>query len=70
MKEQIVVIGGGDHARVVISILKKLDRYEIIGYTDLKNKGNLFGVPYIGEDEQLRVQPSDSVTKNAVLGLG
>ena len=41
VKEKIVVIGGGDHARVVISILKKLGWYEIIGYTDLEHKGDL-----------------------------
>ena len=34
--KSIVVIGGGGHAKVVISILRKLKRYRILGYTDLK----------------------------------
>ena len=32
--DAIVVIGGGGHAKVVISILRKLKRYRILGYTD------------------------------------
>ena len=38
MKEKIVILGGGGHAKVIISILKKIDKYEIVGYTDLENK--------------------------------
>jgi len=70
VKEKIVVIGGGDHARVVISILKKLGWYEIIGYTDLEHKGDLLGVPYIGKDEELQKVPAGPAKKHAVLGLG
>ena len=43
--EEIVVVGGGGHAKVVISILRKLEGYRILGYTDLKDNGALIGVP-------------------------
>ena len=36
MKDKIVVIGGGGHAKVIINILKKVGEYDILGYTDLK----------------------------------
>jgi len=49
----IVVVGGGGHARVVISILRKLSHYRIIGYSDLKDNGTLLGAPYLGSDEAL-----------------
>ena len=35
--DEIVVIGGGGHAKVVISILRKLNRHRILGYTDQPN---------------------------------
>ena len=34
--KQIILIGGGGHCRVVISILKELPEYEIFGITDFK----------------------------------
>lgn len=52
MKE-IIVIGGGGHAKVVISILKKIREYNIIGYTDINNRGKILGVSHYGNDEKL-----------------
>ena len=39
MKEKIVIIGGGSHARSILALLRKnkLSKY-ILGYTDLKKK--------------------------------
>ena len=51
--DAIVVIGGGGHAKVVISILRKLKRYRILGYTDPKDNGAVLGVPYLGPDGEL-----------------
>lgn len=53
MKDNIVVIGGGGHAKVIINTIKKLDNYNIIGYTDNSNKGLLLGVKYLGTDANL-----------------
>jgi sugar O-acyltransferase (sialic acid O-acetyltransferase NeuD family) len=47
--DRIVVIGGGGHAKVVISVLKK-SAYDIVGYTDGHDRGALLGVPYLGND--------------------
>ena len=46
---EIVVIGGGGHAKVLISLLKKLG-WDILGYTDEQDRGLILGVPYLGDD--------------------
>jgi sugar O-acyltransferase (sialic acid O-acetyltransferase NeuD family) len=68
--EGIIVIGGGGHARVVISILRKLNKYRILGYTDLQNRGELRGVSYLGTDKDVSALLSESQVKNAVLAVG
>jgi len=67
---KIVVIGGGGHAKVVISILKKLNNYEIIGYTDIENKGEILGVEYLGSDKILEELFLNKNIKNVAIGIG
>lgn len=69
MKDKIVVIGGGGNAKVIISILKKINEYEIIGYTDVENKGKILGVVYLGNDDSLNSLYNNGI-KNGVIGLG
>ena len=52
--EKIVVVGGGKHAKSVITAIKKSGKYSIQGYVDLENKGTIQGVPYIGTDDILK----------------
>ena len=67
MKE-IIVIGGGGHAKVIISILKRLKEYEIGGYTDKKDKGSILGVKYLGDDSILL--NIEEKNRHSVLGIG
>ena len=54
-KKKIVLIGGGGHCKVVISILKKLDKFEIAGIVDnYKARSLISGVKIIGIDDDLR----------------
>ena len=54
-KKKIVLIGGGGHCKVVISILKKLDNFEIAGIVDNYKAGSLIsGIKIIGTDDDLR----------------
>lgn len=69
MKEKIIIIGGGGHAKVIISILKKLNQYDIVGYTDPENTDEILGIPYIGNDDRLNSFFRDGVN-NAVIGIG
>ena len=68
--EEILVIGGGGHARVVISILKKLRSYSVRGYTDLQNYGELLGIPYLGNDDKLSISTVEPRLRNVVLAVG
>lgn len=69
-KKKIVVIGGGGYAKIIISILKKINSYEIVGYTDKKNKGEILGVKYLGDDSVLKKIHLESNVKLAALGVG
>jgi len=54
-KNKVVLIGGGGHCKVVISILKKLDNFEIAGIVDNYKAGTLIsGIKIIGTDDDLR----------------
>ena len=54
-KKKIVLIGGGGHCKVVISILKKLDNFEIVGIVEnYKAKSFISGIKIIGTDDDLR----------------
>ncbi len=68
--DEIVVVGGGGHARVVISILRKLKYHCILGYTDLKDHGAVMGIPYLGSDRELVVHAVGPKRLNAVLAVG
>ena len=67
--KKIVVIGGGGHAKVIISILKKDRNYDIFGYVDIVDNGQILGVPYLGDDTVLSGLTEKGVTQ-AALGIG
>ena len=53
-KEQLILIGGGGHCKMVISLLKKLEEFEIAGIVDNDKTGRLVtGINVIGTDEDL-----------------
>lgn len=55
VKKKIILIGGGGHCKVVISILKKLDNFEIAGIVDNYKSGSLIsGIKIIGTDDDLK----------------
>ena len=54
-KKKVVLIGGGGHCKVVISILKKLDNFEIAGIVDnYKKDSSISGIKIIGTDDDLK----------------
>lgn len=68
--DEIVVIGGGGHAKVVISILRKLNGPRILGYTDRMDHGAILGVPFIGPDRELASLEARPKKLAAVLAVG
>ena len=54
-KKKIVLIGGGGHCKVVISILKKINNFEIAGIVDnYKSESFISGIKIIGTDDDLK----------------
>ena len=54
-KRKIILIGGGGNCKVVISILKKLDNFEIAGISDNYKAGSfLSGIEILCTDDDLK----------------
>lgn len=66
----IIVVGGGGHAKVIVSILKKINRFRILGYTDKEDRGYLLGIPYLGNDSKLPSLKAQYKQCAAVIGIG
>jgi sugar O-acyltransferase (sialic acid O-acetyltransferase NeuD family) len=47
---KLVLVGGGGHAKVLISVIRKTGRFDILGYTDPSDRGGILGVRYVGDD--------------------
>ncbi len=67
---RIVVIGGGGHAKVIISVSKKSAGFDVLGYTDLHDGGPVLGVPYLGTDDRLPELRAGSPSLMVILGMG
>ncbi len=67
---EIVIIGGGTNAKVIISILNKIKDFIILGYTDIIDKGDILNVKYIGNDVELIKLKSTYSNCSAVIGIG
>lgn len=66
--EKIVIVGFGGHGKSVADIIESTNKYEIVGYTDIKkNDSNSYN--YLGTDDILRDLYCTGV-KNAVIGVG
>ena len=68
--DNILIVGGGGHAKVVISIIKKTRKYHVVGYTDLVDKGIILSVPYIGDDSALPEFRVKHEVDYAIVGVG
>lgn len=68
--KKVVIVGGGNYSKVVISVLKQIKSFEIVGYTDIKDNGEILGIKYLGKDDVLRKLFTRSKIKSAVIGIG
>jgi len=67
--DNIIIIGGGGHSKVLISIIKKINIYNIHGYIDSVDKGKILNVKYLGDDLLAESLYRDGI-KLAILGVG
>jgi sugar O-acyltransferase (sialic acid O-acetyltransferase NeuD family) len=65
----MVIIGGGGHAKVLISVLRKLP-WTIVGYTDRRDAGVLLGTHWLGTDEVLTSLLAERPGCAALVGIG
>jgi UDP-perosamine 4-acetyltransferase len=69
-KNKVVLIGGGGHCKVVISVLKKLQQFEIVGIVDNYKKSNIISkVNIIGTDDDIK-EIYYSGINNAIVTVG
>ncbi len=66
---RIVLLGGGGHAKVLAGLLQKTG-WDIAGYTDKVDRGDLLGVRYLGTDARLGDLLAGEPGCAAALGLG
>ena len=66
----LVVVGGGGHAKVVLSVLARLGTFAILGYLDPKDRGPILGHPWLGDDSSARQLSNDHGRLAVVLGIG
>lgn len=54
-KKNIAIFGTGDHAKVVVDTIEKMERFNIVGYFDnQKHPGEILtGYPVLGKDEDI-----------------
>lgn len=60
MNKPIILIGNGGHSTVITSILKQQGK-KIIGFTSFEAEHNKFGIPYLGNDEEIFKFSNDEV---------
>jgi len=70
MKEEVIIVGAGGHAKIVIDILQDLNQYKILGVTSKeKNKKEFYGLPVLGDVDVLETFYEKGV-KNISIGVG
>ena len=69
--KNIVIIGGGGHAKVLIDLIKTLKNYKLQGIIDpkIKKGEKIFGVKVLGNDKILLSLKRQGL-KNLALGIG
>ena len=69
IKEKILVVGFGGHAKSIIDSILSQDTYDISGYTDVTDKADS-KLKYLGDDSNFKsIYENLGVTK-AVIGIG
>lgn len=70
MREKVIIVGDGGHAKILIDILHSMKEYEVLGVTSINNTQKTFyGVPVLGNDDILDEYFKKNI-KNIALGIG
>jgi UDP-perosamine 4-acetyltransferase len=66
---EVVIIGGGGHAKVLVAVLHKLG-WTAAGYTDRDDRGVILGVARLGDDRALPAVLGERPGCAALVGVG
>ncbi len=70
MKNKVIIVGDGGHAKVVIDIIEEENKYEIIGVTTAETETGLFcGYDILGNDDVLLSYKKKGIN-NVAIGIG
>ncbi|HET8887033.1 MAG TPA: NeuD/PglB/VioB family sugar acetyltransferase [Salinimicrobium sp.] len=70
MKEDVIILGKGGHAKTIIDMIEEQGIYNIVGVTDYEvSEAEFAGYPVLGTDDVLPGYFKKGV-KNAVIGVG
>lgn len=64
-----IVVGAGGHGKVVLYVLSRLPEYQVLGYVDSRDYGEILGFPHLGDDSILPDLAKQSGIA-AVVGVG
>jgi sugar O-acyltransferase (sialic acid O-acetyltransferase NeuD family) len=64
-----IVVGAGGHGKVVLYVLSRLPEYQVLGYVDSRDYGEILGFPRLGDDSILPELAKQSGIA-AVIGVG
>jgi sugar O-acyltransferase (sialic acid O-acetyltransferase NeuD family) len=67
--DEVVVVGGGGHAKVLIGVLHRLP-FVVLGYVDPENKGAVLGAAHLGDDSALGQILRTHAACGALIGVG
>lgn len=60
-KKQLILIGGGGHAKACIDVIQSLQEYNILGYIDFKETiDSKYNIPYLGDDDCIKNYLNDA----------
>jgi len=70
MKSNVVIVGSGGHAKVVIDIIEKLNSHRIIGFIDsFKAKGtSIYGYEVLGDESY--IHDNHSIIDGGIVAIG
>ena len=67
--KNIFIVGGGGHAKSLIAVIEKCKGFTVIGYTDIRDRGPILGVSWIGTDENWKTIQK-KYKSSAAIGIG
>ncbi len=67
---KVIVVGAGGHGKVIVDILQKNKKFEVVGLVDEAAKEGFWGIPLLGGDDMLESIRREKQISYAFVALG